>query len=1347
MSLFFLKLSLILLSLQLAIGESRVYHIIPLQSQLMIRNSSLTLSQFAANSSEYVQFHNNMTFILYSGNHILQTEFLLSNVTFFSLTSNESSSARIICRQKDSNLTFIDVAKVHISQVEFVRCTIRFEYVDMLLLKNCVVNGDSAIYVTGLEIVQTDGIIERSSLVFNTKRGAIVVESSNVSVIECNFTENAAKVGGALSSRVNGNIMITACLFTDNKATGCVTNGQDCKGGALHIDNGNIIINQSTFMNNTSEGHGGALSAHDHSTIYLNNSLFNSNKASLCGGAIYERNGSHMIVEGSKFISNSAGASDDEYCNQYSMNVGGGAALYAFSHSNITARKSSFTYNRAFKCDGEAISLKKWSMCIVEDSHFDRNIAGKCGGAVYSYHRSNITVHNSTFYNNHGYHHGGALCPHTHCPLEVSHSVFHNNTGAGQGGAILTFMSRIRVTFSDFFNNQAKGETGGAVYVNGISSVFVNNSVFSHNRAKKIGGAISAREGSEIIAFSSNFTMNNAAVDGGAIGAVRASVVYASDCSLSGNIASIHGGAMYAFDGSNIIVSKTVFDSNSVGKDGGAVYAYTTCTIMVYHSHFIHNRADEDGGCLYALTHSNIIVYKSFFTSSVAADYGGIIFLYTSIATVLHCYMNNSTATVRGGAIYSASYSTFTITSCFFNNNTAQDGGVIFTDRSNATIENSTFIHNRGHNGGVAYTSGGSNTNFTDNSLFSMNSAHLGGVMFIDDAVVIDQDNTYSFNEAAENGGVIYLNNGRVKVAASTFTNNSAMMNGGVLSIISTTEIILIMNSTFYSNKAGKGGGVISMSSGGFLNLSSNVFYNSTAFNGGVLHVLLGTQLIVINKCIFENNRANHDGGAVYSENQTIAITICLFSYNEANNNGGAFCLLRQSYLHFHDGTAIMMHNIASNGGVMYADQSEVVADNNQRAHLLLQNNTALNSTGGSIYLFMSLLAFSNCNATIIHNHAQSGGAISIHSSNISITNDTVINICGNKAEENGGGLYLHSGKFQSSRGTDMFISANVADKKGGGLYAFSSSILVDGVIHITKNSATNGGGMSLENYTEINQGLEEDLHSESAVVLVSNNASSYGGAIYIDDYEMCDDENTTKCFSISRIFYFSGNIASVRGSNLFGGLLDRCSMETYQEIRENFASPGAATFLWLSNVTSIDTVDSDPVQLCFCGDSQPDCKYQPSMQVLRYGETFNVELIAYNQVDRGVSARIMSSLKSSAGGLGDGQDVQSINEACSELQFDIFSPFVLNQLVLKAEGPCQNSKAQRKVKIKFICVCPIGFQMILSDMHNHSSCRCECDPILQHYGFTACNVSNSLSHALVMCGFPISTVPTQVVT
>ena len=119
MALSFLKLFLVLLTLQLpiCICESRIYHITPLQNQ--VKNSSLTLSRFAANSIKLGQLHHNVTLILLSGNHSLQTEFLLSNITFFSLISNESSSVRIICRQNDSNLIFVGVANAHISGVEF----------------------------------------------------------------------------------------------------------------------------------------------------------------------------------------------------------------------------------------------------------------------------------------------------------------------------------------------------------------------------------------------------------------------------------------------------------------------------------------------------------------------------------------------------------------------------------------------------------------------------------------------------------------------------------------------------------------------------------------------------------------------------------------------------------------------------------------------------------------------------------------------------------------------------------------------------------------------------------------------------------------------------------------------------------------------------------------------------------------------------------------------------------------------------------------------------------------------------------------------------------------------------
>ena len=1301
------------------------YHILPSpDAQSLMRDSGPTLSQLAANSSNYLEL--NTTLIFFGGNYSLQTELFIANTTFFSLVANDSTTTQIICNE-NSSLTLKYIIQIYISSLEFIRCSIRFELVDDLILEDSILNGDNAVSGTGIEVFETKGVILRSFFKFHSVGRALTVTSSNFIIINCNFMENSARVGGAISSNSGGNVTITNCMFANNKATGCVDGVQDCEGGALSVDSSSsLIVCGSTFLNNTSDSvggainvrgqclvtqntfqynqafsnggamfatfggsitvgnstfydnqasqHGGAAAAYNGGSIIVGNSSFYNNKANGAGGAIFEYNDSRIIVDSSIFQNNTAGSSGNACVQNSVTEIFDGGALSALFSCNITINKTYFFDNRAIDCDGGAISVRGFSQVCVENSNFHTNEAGKCGGAIYAFYESSIDVQNSFFDNNSALHHGGALCPHIYCNTSVSNCSFSHNVGAGQGGAINTAFAIINVNNGIFKNNKAKTETGGAVYVNVLSTMYVNNSRFINNQAVKRGGAISADKGSKINVSNSYFTNNSAVNNGGAIGAIDHSTIITDNCNFSRNTAKVYAGAVYAYFDSRITVHKNIFDSNTVGRDGGAIYVYTRSNISVNHSQFINNNAINDGGCLYALSDGNIIVDNTFFSNSTVGHFGGVIFTDGSKCTLQNSCIESSFVHNRGGAVYTAAFSDIIISNISFSNNTASnDGGVVFSDRSNAIVERSTFSKNNAYFGGVIYTSGTSNLTINNHCVFDNNTAFQGGVIFVRDASFVDQNSTYIFNSAQSDGGVIYMNTGAVKVTASSFTSNSAGFSGGVMSITTQNqnEHIVLKKCNFQYNKAENSGGIISMLIEGLLTLSESTFSYNSALHGGVLHAMSGGQ-IMINHCNFTYNTAKGDGGVIYSAHRTLMVNNSNFNNNTAYNKGGAFCILSKNNL-----------------------------------------------------IFLS--------STIVGNEAHKGGAVYAENSTISMEMHSKTAVTINMAKESGGGFYLHTSELVS-RGNGTYISENSAVMKGGGLHAVNSSILVDGTVHVVKNRAKYGGGASLETYTKINnlKGLPNEAHSVSSVYFISNKASYYGGAIYVDDEtnsDMCTASlsnltELTECFSVYTMFHFLDNFVNVSGSVLFGGLLDRCtvnsSVESDKTTIKSSIPPGVARFQSLSNITDMDTVDSHPVRTCFCRDSKPDCKYQPSLQV-QYGKTVKIKFIAYNQVSRAVNATIRCSLTSSAGGLGCGQDTQFTHGYCSELQFDIFSPFESDELLLKAMGPCLNSTSQRTIKLEIICTCPIGFQKSNDDQ---SRCQCLCDPLLQQYDITKCNIT-----------------------
>ena len=116
----------------------------------------------------------------------------------------------------------------------------------------------------------------------------------------------------------------------------------------------------------------------------------------------------------------------------------------------------------------------------------------------------------------------------------------------------------------------------------------------------------------------------------------------------------------------------------------------------------------------------------------------------------------------------------------------------------------------------------------------------------------------------------------------------------------------------------------------------------------------------------------------------------------------------------------------------------------------------------------------------------------------------------------------------------------------------------------------------------------------------------------------------------------------------------------------------------------------------CFCTtDSEPDCSYQPPPIKVIKGETFNVSLVAVDQVNHSVDANIITFLTSRDGGFGEGQRTQPTGKNCTDLIFNVFSSRDYDNIYLYADGPCGSSQPSiQKLDMLFLeCTCPVGFQ------------------------------------------------------
>ena len=274
------------------------------------------------------------------------------------------------------------------------------------------------------------GIVNNSN--FNANMyGAIEFSSRDGGIVEnCNFTNNIGFANGALYS--NGETTVNNCSFINNTA--------NQMGAAISINRRGNITN-SNFINNTligSGGYGGAIRIEKDG--FVDNCNFINNTGTSLGGAIYF--GSNGFVNNSNFTNNIVNGTNELR----------GGAIYVFS-----------------------------STAIIENCIFRANQA-KNGGAVFFYNYGNIT--NCKFDSNVGQYGGAIYGIYTSGRGAVIIGSIFNNNSATEAGAIYyapdySGPANISITDSNFTNNKATKY--GALYVKGELAVvthclFINNS-------------------------------------------------------------------------------------------------------------------------------------------------------------------------------------------------------------------------------------------------------------------------------------------------------------------------------------------------------------------------------------------------------------------------------------------------------------------------------------------------------------------------------------------------------------------------------------------------------------------------------------------------------------------------------------------------------------------------------------------------------------------------------------------------------------------------------------------------------------------------------------------------------
>ena len=682
--------------------ESSLYYIRPIGSQLCLA-PCLTLSEFAARSNNDV----NITLNILPGDHILATNFSLSNAAKLTIFS-EGNASNIVC-ESIASFTLEYATLVSIRNVNFMGCggnTVK--NVSEFLLQEVTFRGQSD-SGTALTLINTHAEIVDSTFVdyqFGTVMESVEslkVLTTNVAWLIVRNVTGIVRVGGIFIS-TQSNITITRCRFENNTAD---------IGGDIFTEGGSkISIFNSTFvgdgpqLSSDETAFGSAIYSHQ-SDISVWSSRFREKHAT--SGAAIASSSSRITINGTDFISNSA--SDH------------GAALFAYNSS-----------------------------VFIYGSNFDKNIAG--GGAGVGTDEGNITVEASVFTSNIARWHGAALDFFLDTSIVIG-CHFENNAAYSFGGALLFWLSNGRM----FGQTSTECELQGCYGSNDVENRYLVGSPdgVSNNQ-------------SEVMIDDKMSFISNSAPTGAALYIIRSTVKSCGPVFFSENTATLNSnvyilnsdgqfegsilmtnnvGSFFAFNSNISFSGCMVFlncsspeDTTANFKEGGALSLYQTTLNLQGRSRFENNHA-EVGGAIVG-TESEIFVKDSaevVIINNTANTSGGGIYLSQSDLFGLRnsvLSISNNIANESGGGIHAISSSIkLTVT----GSKNTNEGGSVY-EQYNGTLMK--IVGNKAPTGGAIFLEANSKITLLKDYIFENstiqavnfigNSAQYGGAIYVDDA-------------------------------------------------------------------------------------------------------------------------------------------------------------------------------------------------------------------------------------------------------------------------------------------------------------------------------------------------------------------------------------------------------------------------------------------------------------------------------------------------------------------------------------------------------------------------------------------------------------------------------------
>ena len=733
----------------------------------------------------------------------------------------------------------------------------------------------------------------------------------------------------------------------------------------------------------------------------------------------------------------------------------------------------------------------------------------------------------------------GAMCViETPSTFEINAGTFENFATSNEGGLFSIAGSNASITINEgtFQNNAAKD--GAIFYIAGSNdSIIINGGTFDNNSTTLVGGVAYAYGTSASITVNDGTFTNNSATDGGVfyINNSKNSTLAINGGTYTGNSStSTGGGVIYVHQNNDFYLNGGTFTGNSAPRGGAILLQNNTINFYLGGNPKIYgNTASVYGHDLFLAAYSGGTV-GTFRASSLDLASDAIIYIST----------NNEANDVVLGTVKNSN----DVSNCFFdsrgNYGYRQEGSQILfghkhgdeyfrawsSDSALPTNSGRYFLTKDVQLSEIQYIGGDSEVSVC------LNGHTITQTKADSEVIILHKNATLSIYDCTESGNPA----GTYSAGLITGAGNSCIR---LRDSVATGEAEIGATFNLYGgriegNEAIDSGAAVVLEGHGTFNMYGGLIKNNHAsrFGGGVYAKDLATVNLLGGA--FNNDRASADGGAVALANGANAyVNGTTFINNDAYRNGGAIYLQNDgTSLQIDSGTFRSNRSRTSGGGAICAFSHCSVLIND--ANIL--NNAAV--YGGGIWIRKAYATINDC--TITGNSASvTGGGIQAQGIDIPIqTSALVLNdgyIANNEAPLGGGIyiggtsiIYLNDGTIEDNLATDgagvylgtlgygiisnVDIVDNTASGLGGGIYAKrgTKTEIID--INITGNSATNGGGIF----------IDDDFKMTN--INVSNNSATNGtGGIYVNSADYDGESYYSSIIKMAGKAYVYGNSGS----------------------------------------------------------------------------------------------------------------------------------------------------------------------------------------------------------------------------